>query len=58
MDKYLKKPKRSKDHSANVSAANRAKQYCYWHHSGAAETLRMLGVFVLEFEHLGSGPRP
>jgi len=24
----------------------------------AAETLRMLGVFVLEFEHLGSGPRP
>jgi len=25
---------------------------------GAAETLRMLGVFVLEFEHLGSGPRP
>jgi len=25
---------------------------------GAAETLRMMGVFVLEFEHLGSGPRP
>jgi len=24
---------------------------------GAAETLRMLGVFVLEFEHLSSGPR-
>jgi len=24
----------------------------------AAETLRMLGVFVLEFEHLSSGPRP
>ena len=27
MDKYLKKPERSKDHSANVSAADRAKQY-------------------------------
>jgi len=27
MDKYLKKPERSKDHSANVSAADRAKQH-------------------------------
>jgi len=27
MDKYLKKPERSKDHSANVSAADQAKQY-------------------------------
>jgi len=27
MDKYLKKPEISKDHSANVSAADRAKQY-------------------------------
>jgi len=27
MDKYLKKPERSKDHLANVTAADRAKQY-------------------------------
>jgi len=27
VDKYLKKPERSKDHSANVSATDRAKQY-------------------------------
>jgi len=27
MDKYSKKPERSKDHSANVSAADQAKQY-------------------------------
>ena len=27
MDKYLKKPERSKNHSANVSAADRARQY-------------------------------
>jgi len=27
MDKYSKKPEGSKDHSANVSAADQAKQY-------------------------------